>query len=793
LDKIPQPSVATKQRTKPAPQETVDSQAERETDPDAAEEATAPNILKRPLFLGIGIGVVTLLLATAVTVFLLVRGGDQPEEPSGAAATAQPEPADGIEPEAGTEQAKRNEAYLTLDWPRKDRVGGVLEIDGKPRDIAGLMDPADPDRLKLQVDEGAHRVWIARKGYEHFIEEIKVAAGEEFRLSPEWKSLAVLPMAEEKVEATPPSEAQPAPPAPDTSTEPEPPEEMVEAIPAEPAPPIVAQADAVLEQRRALEAKYANATASAVELIAAWDYPRAYEALTQIRFDEEELAARLTIWLHEIRRMAELKAKIIASINEADPPLKKSDISLRGQNGQITRADEKGIEAKLALDKVEHYAWGDLQPKATAKLLRSTADTQSRDELLAAALIAYATGGYPLAEEFLADARSLGIDIDPYLNWCAETDFSRAIEFLNQEQYSEAAAALKELEESYGNTPWFAENKMVWEAALSETEPAMVDRETEGSEAQETVIASGITGLKYRATFAGHPTTVEFVGFTPDGRFLVSLCQGMLYVWNTEGIPSRMKCDVRGRITFSPDATTFAGIYTQDRKSIAVIGSRTGGVVQVIQGHAEYVTSVVFSPDGKSLASGSVDMTVRLWLVAGGGRVLLGHTGTVNALEFAPDGSMLASGSDDQTIRLWDTSTGEETGILRGHTRPVLFVSFLPNGDRVISVSEDQIARIWDVKTFEELLQFKCVGSPAVSPDGETFACADGESITLWNTKTGEESLKIAKHSPGTGALAFSPDGKTLVSLSDLSIDLWDIESKTQVTEETSGQSTSPE
>jgi WD40 repeat protein len=254
-----------------------------------------------------------------------------------------------------------------------------------------------------------------------------------------------------------------------------------------------------------------------------------------------------------------------------------------------------------------------------------------------------------------------------------------------------------------------------------------------------------------------------------------------------------MKCDVRARITFSPDATTFAGIYTKDRNSVAIIGSRTGGVLQVIKGHAEYVTSVVFSPDGKSLASGSVDMTVRLWPVAGGGRVLLGHTGTVIALEFAPDGSMLALGSDDQTIRLWDTSTGEETGVLRGHTRPVVFVSFLPKGDRLISVSEDQTARIWDVTTSKQLLEFKCDGSPAVSPDGDTFACADGQFITLWNTETGKEFLKIAKRSPGTGALAFSPDGKTLVSLSDLSIDLWDIASKTQLTEETPGQSTRPE
>ncbi|MDE2827370.1 MAG: hypothetical protein OXL40_08695 [Bacteroidota bacterium] len=77
-------------------------------------------------------------------------------------------------------------------------------------------------------------------------------------------------------------------------------------------------------------------------------------------------------------------------------------------------------------------------------------------------------------------------------------------------------------------------------------------------------------------------------------------------------------------------------------------------------GHASSVNSVVFSPDGTQLVSGSYDDTIRLWDVATGQEVrrFEGHRDWVNSVVFSPDGAQLASGSDDDTIRLWDVATG---------------------------------------------------------------------------------------------------------------------------------------
>jgi WD40 repeat protein len=87
----------------------------------------------------------------------------------------------------------------------------------------------------------------------------------------------------------------------------------------------------------------------------------------------------------------------------------------------------------------------------------------------------------------------------------------------------------------------------------------------------------------------------------------------------------------------------------------------TGQSLKTLSGHTHPVSSVALSPDGRLLASGSFDQTVRLWEVNTGQnlKTLSGHTNWVWSVAFSPDGRLLASGSADATIKLWDVQTGE--------------------------------------------------------------------------------------------------------------------------------------
>jgi WD40 repeat protein len=187
----------------------------------------------------------------------------------------------------------------------------------------------------------------------------------------------------------------------------------------------------------------------------------------------------------------------------------------------------------------------------------------------------------------------------------------------------------------------------------------------------------------------------------------------------------------------------FAGLWLSGRSGVAADEPKTDVKERgTLKGHTNFVLSLAFSPDSKTLASASEDRRIKLWDVAAGKEqaTLQGHTERVNFVAFSPDGKTLASASDDKTIKLWDMATGKELATLQGHTERVLSLAFRPDGKMLASVSADKTIKQWDVATGKELATLmghkSVVLSVVFSPDGKTLASASfDKTIKLWDVK----------------------------------------------------------
>ncbi len=219
--------------------------------------------------------------------------------------------------------------------------------------------------------------------------------------------------------------------------------------------------------------------------------------------------------------------------------------------------------------------------------------------------------------------------------------------------------------------------------------------------------------------------------------------------------------------------------------------------ILTLKGHKNRVWSVDYSYDGKFIASGSWDKTIKIWNAKTGDciQTLKGHEGYVYGVAFSPDGKTLVSGGDDCTVKLWDVEKGYCIRDFIGHDGSVYGVAFSPDGRFVVSGGTDGTVKIWEIggKCIHTLgdnnLYYNTtikhsVYSVAFSPDGRFIAAGYssseslGFSVKLWNVENGECVYtimgSIMTPKSNVYAIRYSPDGRYIATASHQSLILLD-------------------
>ncbi|OBS20594.1 hypothetical protein FPOA_06947 [Fusarium poae] len=201
-----------------------------------------------------------------------------------------------------------------------------------------------------------------------------------------------------------------------------------------------------------------------------------------------------------------------------------------------------------------------------------------------------------------------------------------------------------------------------------------------------------------------------------DSRLSAFVADAMRFLQSYFSVIAEAPLQIYCCLAFAPRKSvvrrTFEHAIPKWIRNLPTVEENWDACLLTLEGHSDYVRSVVFSHDSKKVASGSWDGTIRIWDAEAGEceRELKGHSSYVYSVVFSHDSKKVASGSWDKTIRIWDAETGECERELKGHSSYVYSVVFSHDSKKVASGSHDNTIRIWDAETGEcqEIVPVDC-------------------------------------------------------------------------------------
>jgi WD40 repeat protein len=268
------------------------------------------------------------------------------------------------------------------------------------------------------------------------------------------------------------------------------------------------------------------------------------------------------------------------------------------------------------------------------------------------------------------------------------------------------------------------------------------------------------------------------VSFSANTDYIAAIEEfGNIFIFDNTGLtPTIIDTIVTGTsygfsVVISPSNEEVTVACSNGKMKIYEIAS--GELLEDIDAHPSWVTTVAYSPDGSKLVTGGNDDKVKIW--SNDGSLLhtcSGHSSDITNVKVSPDNLYVVSSSKDNTIKIWDLTTGIEIKTITGHTGDVNSVDLSPDGSKIVSASADSTCKIWNFTTGNLITTFGVLDSGAVntvawSPNGDKIITGNSKSdLVLWNIPL---SLKLTEIIEQNQVLIFPNPANTFLEIQILS------------------------